>query len=112
VADSTPSQKRSTQVTMQMSGRTALALRYLLPILSTALDGADDDGQTTAVIEQAVKDIDRALPADLRGHIDNHQIAEWRMDAIDRQWEAGVRPAASLADISGPDGEHASGGAA
>jgi hypothetical protein len=94
----------SDQVTVQMSGRTALALRYLLPILSTALDLGDDDGETTAILEQTVEDIDRALPASLRGCIDNHKIAELRMDAIDRQREAGVRPPADTPSTSSTEG--------
>lgn len=58
----------------------------------TAVEHADDDGETTAVLEQATQDIDRALPPEFRGAIDDHFIAEKRMDAIDAQREAGVRP--------------------
>jgi hypothetical protein len=81
------------QVTVHMSEGTAFRLRCILPILSTALDGvASDDNETAAMLEQAVSDIDRALPADLRGHIDDRRLAEYRMDAIDAQRKAGVRP--------------------
>lgn len=82
-------------VTVQMSGRTAIALRYILPLVAEAVAPAavsDNDGETMATLEQAVQDIDRALPAHLRGSIDNHKIAEHRMDVIDKQREAGVRP--------------------
>lgn len=81
-------------VTVQMSGRTAIALRYLLPIVATGLEHADDDGETSATLEQAVQDIDRALPPEFRGAIDDAEIAEFRMDAIDMQRAAGVRPLA------------------
>lgn len=82
------------KVAVHMSGRTAITLRYLLPILAEGLRHAKDDGQAFSILEQAVADVDRALPPELRGAIDDHKIAEYRMDAIEKQREAGVRPPA------------------
>ncbi len=89
------------EVTVRMSGRTAIALRYVLPLVAEAVRHGDDDGQTFATLEQAVQDIDRALPAEFRGAIDDHFIAEKRMDAIDAQRAAGVRPSAPLVEEGG-----------
>lgn len=87
----------SSEVTVRMSGRTAIGLRYILPLVTESMRHAPEsngrDGETFAMLEQAVQDIDRALPAELRGAIDNHKIAEYRMDAIDVQRKAGVRDA-------------------
>jgi hypothetical protein len=81
-------------VSVTMSGRTALGLRYVLPLVATACEAADADGETTAMLEQATQDIDAALPQEFRGAIDSAEIAERRMDAIEVQRDAGVRPRA------------------
>lgn len=83
------------EVTVRMSGRTAIGLRYVLPLVAESMRYAPESkgrgGETFAMLEQAVQDIDRALPAEFRGAIDDHKIAEGRMDAIDAQRKAGVR---------------------
>jgi hypothetical protein len=88
-------------LTVHLSGRTAVGLRYTLPLVATALEDADEGGDTTAMLEDAVGALDLALPPEFRGAIDDAQMAEWRMDVIDLQREAGVRPLAT----SPPDGE-------
>lgn len=83
------------EVTVQMSGRTAVGLRYVLPLVAESVRHAEPTGdranETFAMLEQAVQDIDRALPPEFRGLIDDADIAERRMDAIDAQLAAGVR---------------------
>ena len=83
------------EVTVRMSERAAMQFRYILPILLTALDplapGEDKDDLLSAM-EQVIKELDRALPSDLRAKVDERYISEKRMDAIDLQREAGVRP--------------------
>ncbi len=83
---------------VEFSGRTAIALRYILPLVAESLRLAPEtkgrEGETFAMLEEAVGDIDRALPPEFRGAIDDAYIAEKRMDAIDLQRAAGVRPPA------------------
>jgi hypothetical protein len=94
-------------LTVHMSGRTAISLRYILPLVAESLRLAPEtkgrEGETFAMLEEAVADIDRALPPELRGAIDDHYIAEKRMDAIDAQRAAGVRPLADTTKEGTPD---------
>jgi hypothetical protein len=91
------------RVTVKFDGRTAIGLRYVLPLCAEAVRHADPDGSsdTTAMLDEAAQRIDRALPPDLRGAIDDHKVAERRMDVIDSQRKAGVRrdPRYSLAEV-------------
>jgi len=81
-------------VTVEFNGRTAVGLRYILPLCAEAVRHADLDGSsdTTEMLDGAARAIDAALPPELRGVIPDHEEAERRMDVIDAQRKAGVRP--------------------
>jgi len=81
------------QVTIRMSAQRAFELRYILPILSEALSAEPNAAPTMEMLAEAVEDVERALPPELAGVVEEDKINEWRMDAIDKQREAGVRPA-------------------
>lgn len=86
------------QISVQMSGRVAIGLRYILPLVAESMRHAQESegrgGETFEMLEEAVASIDAALPPEFRGAIDNNKIAEYRMDGIDAQRAAGVRPPA------------------
>lgn len=69
----------------------AFELRYVLPLLSEGLKPADDDGSTVTMIDQAIDALGEAMPPSMRAAIDDRRIAEYRMDAVKAQQEAGVR---------------------
>jgi hypothetical protein len=81
-------------VIVKFDGRTAVGLRYVLPLCAEAVRHADLDGSsdTTEMLDGAARAIDAALPPELRGAIPDHEEAERRMDVIDAQRKAGVRP--------------------
>jgi hypothetical protein len=80
------------QVTIRMTAQRAFELRYILPLVAEAVGAEPKANDTKAMLEQAVDDINRALPPALRDLVDEDQINELRMDAIVAQQKAGVRP--------------------
>jgi hypothetical protein len=86
-----------TEVTIRVPARVAFELRYILPVLTEALVPAERESttpgpSTTAMLDQVVAAIDEALPASLRGLVDEDKIAEYRLNVIDQQRDEGHRP--------------------
>lgn len=97
------------ECTIKLPAQTVFELRYILPLVSEAVGAEPEAGSTQAMLEQAVAAFHEALPADLRGIVDERAIAEKRMDAIDAQIAAGVREPATSAPAQPNPTTHLSG---
>lgn len=78
---------------VRLTAQVAFELRYILPLVNEALgaEAGPEAASTQAMLDQAVAALHEALPPDLRCIVNEREIAERRMDAIDAQRAAGVR---------------------